>query len=148
MPLAFKGMVITATKGNFNFEKSLNTGALVFTSNSIEKEGNEEGFTYGRVHLFSNSVLIMNTWEGDYALAHELIHVYQNDGLFGFNSFLNKPLMKLQDRNTFGKKYSKLFYYDLHRVMIYGLYYFETQKDGYGGNLFEQGAFYFSRKRI
>lgn len=147
MPVALLGTIINATRGTFDPERTLKTGTFIFTAPEIGQRGSEDDFVFGQVSMFSNSILILDTWEGEYAMAHELIHVYQNDGSIGLNSFLDKPLRSFGARSSFLRTYSKLLYLDLNRIAMLGLYNLEAgQDEGYEGNVLEVEAFYFSRK--
>lgn len=148
MPMALTATIVTATNGDFDWEKSLKTGHFIFTTDQISSEPSEGAITYGQVPLFSNSILILDNWEGDAALAHELVHIYQNESFVGINSFLNEPLKKLIGKKKFFRFYSKIFYTDFHSAVIAGLYNLESWQKGYSGNIFEEEAFYFAGREL
>lgn len=145
MPLALAGTIMSSQMGKFDFERTLKTGSLIFSTGQFDKKGNQTGFTYGRTNIFSSSIVILNNWEGEYALSHELIHAYQNEMLMGFNNYLDKPLTYLDNKNKISQAYNKIFYTDVSGFVGLFLYNIENnnQKD-YQRNLFEKEAFYFT----
>lgn len=144
MPSALVGTVITATRGRFDPGRTLKTGSFVFTTSHIR--GEDPYLTkYGQVPLFGNSILILDTWEGEHALSHEIIHTYQNESFIGINTYLNKTFRKFTDQSPSFRIYNRIFYTDLNALVFGALYNLESLgREGYSGNLFEQEAFYFT----
>ncbi len=146
MPLSLVGTVITATKGDFSFDRSIKTGNFVYTTDHIENKIPDTGFTSGQVTFFGSAILILNTWEGETALSHEIIHMYQNESLMGINQYLNKPLKELSQNISYYRLYSKIFYTQYNALVMGGLYNLASLgKGGYSGNFFEQEAKYFTK---
>lgn len=142
-PIALIGTIITSTKGDFNWEKSLKTGNFIFITDHIENEKLIDGFTAGRAS-FGSSILILDSWEGESALPHEILHIYQIESFVGINQYLDKPLNKIP--KSYYQTYSQIFYIDFHILPALGLYNLASQGGkGYSGNIFEKEANYFSR---
>lgn len=144
MPVALVGTIISSTRGELDLEKTLKVGTFVFTADELKSE---RGISYGRTSMIDNSILLLDTWEGDIVLAHEIIHTYQNENFAAFNSYLEKPLNSLSAKEEFFKGYSKYFYSDISPLMSYLMYNAAgTGENKYENNIFEREAFYFTTK--
>jgi hypothetical protein len=141
-PIALIGTIITSTEGKLDVQKTVKTGSFVFTSENLESEF---GFNYGRTSMMGNTILLLDTWEGDMALSHEIIHTYQNENFKAFNPYFDKPLNSLFGEEKIYRQYNRFFYTDVSSLISLLFYNAAgTGEDGYGKNLFEKEAFYFS----
>ena len=124
MPGTLAGAISSLTRGKFNPELSLKTGTPIFTTNSLQKDREENSrITYGTVPLFTNSIVLLNNDNGLVALPHEIIHTYQYESFSGINSFLNRPKDYLEAKNKIIRFYQKIFHTDFNYLFSQGIYY-------------------------
>lgn len=138
MPIAllFNSYVIATSK--FEFNKTIATGELVFSSDKIATSRNYRGFTLG-------TTIVMNTNFLNYksTFSHELIHVYQYYDYNFINSFAHQPLAKLKSKSNFFTK-NDFIYLDLQSPILFSLYSIEKNKNKYYDNFFEKEAGFYS----
>ncbi|RKS42495.1 hypothetical protein BC962_3284 [Gillisia mitskevichiae] len=149
MPFSLIGTLRNAISNRFDFEKSIKTGFLIFTSNEIELDDNGNDITYGQT-TGSNSILILNNKFGKIALPHEIIHVYQYEQFSGINMYLNKAKNKYSEKNKLLHLYNKIFYTDFNYITFGGLYYIGNpdQKNQIKNNFFEREAEYYNTNTL
>lgn len=147
MPFSLIGTLRHAISNRFDFQKSIKTGFLIFTSNKIELDNSDYDIIYGETSG-SNSILLLNNGFGEFALPHEIIHVYQYEQFSGINTYLNKPMHKYSEKNKFLRTYNKVFYTDFNYLFFQGLYYSANpdRKNPQKNNLFEREANYYNVK--
>ncbi len=138
LPFALMGVTKGFLKGSLDMEKSLLTGHFIFRSRE-----NPPGYI---AEIFVNSI---NYNEERYEdrpslIVHEIIHAYQYEGYFGFNSFLDRPITKLEENSKFFSKYGKWFYTDFNYLMFMGGYGLSNSfSDSIFDNIYQKEALYF-----
>jgi hypothetical protein len=140
MPVSFINTIGIAFKAKFEWQKSLQTGEMVFSGSMSDfTDRNYDGVTFGNVVVMDSKYV-----NDKYLYAHEFIHVYQYYDFNFVNTFLEKPVYKLTDR-WFGKA-NKFIYYDLQRP-VFALFYsleYEEDYNKYYDNFFEREAAVYS----
>lgn len=146
MPFGFVSFIRAATYGKLNASLTLKTGVFVFRKNGftdIEVNGqtiNATGFTMGNSFVISNSAQSIPQ-----IIAHEMIHVYQNDSFIVFNPYLTKTLNKLSVNYRLDKGIFKYVYLDLNNPLFSNAYWVDSKiNKTYFKMFFEQEAFYYS----
>jgi hypothetical protein len=139
MPLSFIATLYSLVNHDFEFERTLQTGELVFSGHTI-KDYNASGTA------IANVVVLDKTEMDNYAfLSHEFIHVYQYYDFNVFNTYLNKPLQNLKVNSNIFDRVSNHLYYDLQGLIFYPLYFSQIQNiDCHYDNFFENEAGYYS----
>ncbi len=144
MPFALGNTLYGFTQGNWDFTETIKTGSFIFKSNNIKVEN---GLISNLGTSYANTVVILDesTVFGQLrykTISHELIHVYQYESFSGLNSYLNKPIIKL-NKNKWFKTYNKIFYTDFNYLTFRGLYNLNTN---HNSNFFENEARYYTEK--
>ncbi|MDT0645639.1 hypothetical protein RM545_02960 [Zunongwangia sp. F260] len=116
MPFSLFAAATAALDSRLDVKYSLRTGTFVFRSSEIDRDRN----IYGQARL--NTIILLSDYRGLAALPHEVVHTYQYEELSGFNSFLNKPMKRLSEKNKIVRLYNRLFYTDFHAVLTGGLH--------------------------
>lgn len=144
MPAAFLLTAYAAIENKFELERSLKSGEFIFSSNEIVI--NEEGLIRaGRA--IGPSIILNSQFLDDYeTITHEIVHSYQYQDFNFINTYINKPLDKLEDGSNFFKKLNKIFYFDIQAPFGAGLYLLEARKSNYYNNHFEREAEFYSNK--
>lgn len=136
LPFSFVGAVDGFVNGSFDFRRSLYTGVLFFKSSRFEQFG---GWAFYNNISLNDSVLENRS----NLIAHELIHVYQYQGLIGINSMIDKPLF-FKDKTDFWKKYNSIFYTDWNALTHSFLYLMDKSVHStHGERLHEREAAYY-----
>ena len=142
MPVSLTSTLYLFSHERFDLDRSIVFGTFVFEAQRpIEGAGFEaEGAA------FQDAILLKRISDGAQVTeAHELVHVYQNESLVGFNMFFNRPLEKLKESNKYFRLYDKIFYTDFHTLIRQGIYNLEEEHNGYRAVSFEKEARYFSQ---
>ncbi len=146
MPLHFIGFAISMREGPLDFGTSLKTGLFVFNSKK-PLTGKFDG-EYGEFGGFAatNSIVISSFIENrNSTLAHELIHVYQNDSFVIFNSYLDKTVNSWLPKRLEDNGWWRYLYLDLSVVYFASSYGVDSLlKNNIYKRFFEQEAFYYS----
>lgn len=147
MPFSLIGTLQIANSNKFEFKKSLKTGFLIFTSNMIDLGNSDYDIIYGQTSG-TNSILILDNELGEFALPHEIIHVYQYEQFSGINTYLNKTMDKYSEKNKLLRTYNKIFYTDFNYLIFGGLYFAANpdRKNPRKNNPFEIEANYYKVK--
>ncbi len=127
LPFALAGVTEGFVKGSLDMEKSLLTGHFIFRSRENSPDYIAQTFVnsikYDEDHYEERPSLI----------AHEIVHAYQYEGYFAFNSFLDKPIAKIEENNGLVSLYGTFFYTDFNYLVFSG---------GYGlANIFSDSIF-------
>lgn len=138
MPTSFLLSTYVMATSKFEFNKTIATGELIFSSNKATSI-NYRGYTIGTT-IVLNSDFKTNKKS---TISHELIHVYQYYDYNFLNSFVNRPLNKLTSKSKFLSKIDFL-YYDIQYPFLIGLYSIEKSKPKYYDNFFEKEAGFYS----
>ena len=114
MPIAFGFTVSNMIYEKFELGRTLQSGQFIFSSPSEEWAGlNIVAVAYpGGNILFEQGLDGLNNY-----LAHEIIHIYQQNDLNGFNAFLNKPYAVAGAHSKFMKGFNKWIYVDHNQVL-------------------------------
>lgn len=139
MPVSLILTGYVAFQSKFEFEKTLQTGELIFSGARIKTDMDYFGLTIGNV------VVMKDGHENDkYTYAHEFIHVYQYYDYNFVNSFLDKPVYKVTDK-WFGKA-NEFIYYDFQGPFLDALYSlgYSSDPDKYYNNFYEREAAIYS----
>lgn len=141
MPVALYGTIRVAVLGEFNIQRSLQTGELVFLNKKDMKN---------RGVVFVNSPLIGEFSLNDYkVVSHEFIHVYQYNDFNPLNTYFLKPMKKIEKKSNFVKKMNNWVYWDLQGIVLRPLYLLENRnRNCYFDNFFEHEAGYFGNDII
>lgn len=141
MPLSFIATTYPLVNHDFEFERTLETGELVFSGHTI-KDYNASGTAIANIVVFDKTEM------DNYAfLSHEFTHVYQYYDFNIFNTSLNKLLQNLKVNYDTFDKVSNHLYYDLQGFIFYPLYFSEIQNiDCHYHNFFETEVGYYSNR--
>ena len=140
MPFSLARALYLFSKARLDLDRSMVFGTLVFSQDIPEiLDGyGKDGGTY------FNSILLRRGI-GQIVEAHEIIHTYQYESFSGINTFLDRPISRLEEESKFVKLYTKVFYTDFNAVFDQGVYSLESELKGYRENYFEKEARYFSK---
>lgn len=143
MPMSLIATTYSLINHNFEWERTLQTGELVFSGFTI-KDYNASGTA------LANVVVMDKTEINSHAiLAHEFIHVYQYYDFNVFNTYLNKPLQYLSSNSKTFDKLSNYLYYDFQGIVFYSMYFLLNEnRNCYYDNFFENEAGYYSNTTI
>ena len=139
MPFSFIRTVFAASSSKFDLKNSAKVGTFVFRQEQIE--GGNAGYAA------ANLIVLEDSYIGDMALPHELIHTYQHERTSGFNNFFTKAEKSISSKlglSEFYNFYDKIFYND-YNYILNGLLYYIADGNGHANNFFEDEARYFSR---
>lgn len=137
MPVSFLMSTYAIATSKFEFNISIKTGELVFSSNRIIST-NYRGYTIGTTIVMNSNFI-----DNKKTFSHELIHVYQYYDYAFVNDFLDKPINKLKSKSHFLSKHDFL-YFDLQAPLLFSLYSIEKSKSKYYDNFFEKEAGFYS----
>lgn len=123
-----------ASQSKFEWEKSLATGELIFSSSKFNNKLDMgfSGFTTGNVVVLGSEFVNNNG-----TISHEIIHIAQNND---FN-FTNAWLIPSLNQNSFFLKTTPFIYYEFNTLFNQGVYWTQYRKgDNYYRNIFESEA--------
>jgi hypothetical protein len=138
MPIALGGVIYGFANGKLAINETLKTGSFVFTSNNLLQKQEALGLTAVNTILYQKNNQFYNV---QLIIGHELIHTFQYEQSFGFNTYLDKPIRKLSKNNPWFEKFNKLVYADSN-YLTYILFYNVNQN--YDANLLEKEAFFYT----
>lgn len=133
LPISFILTVKGFSVSEMDWKKSINTGLFVFKDDL--RSQNLFGFALANTITYDKHSDKMMTYD---ILAHELIHVDQNEGIFAVNSYFNSINANLENRFTWVARYNKVFYTDFNHLLNDGLYFLLKN-----GEIYENEAFYY-----
>ncbi|QLG44847.1 hypothetical protein [Costertonia aggregata] len=120
MPFALVSVAEGFARGSLDLDRSLALGQFVFRSNEDNPDYLGQAFANTLKYVPNRELTTAEV------LTHEMIHVYQYQGTFGFNSYLDKPVQKLKDDKKWFKIYSSIFYTDFNYIVNTGFNVFDT----------------------
>ena len=141
MPISLYSTVYLFTQAKLDVDRSMVFGTFVFEA---QKPIPAYGFEAEGAAIQESILLKRIPQRGHLTEAHELVHVYQNEGFMGINMFFNRPMESLKKKNKYLRLYDKVFYTDFHTVIRGGIYALERNVNGYREISFEKEARYFS----
>ena len=140
MPVSLYSSIWSSFYGNLNVKKSIQYGVPYF----IRPRDVRLSLDNPPAYAFSNSISIMDS-EGEFAIAHELVHVYQFEEYALFNSYFDRLREKYATKNKYIKFYTKWVYTDVNYFGYSYLYlaggYSTYEK--HRNNFYEQEANFF-----
>lgn len=117
-------------------------GVLVFSPKELKTVSS----IYFEGAQSSNHILIKKGVDSFELQAHEIIHVYQNNQLSGFNPYFNKANKYLKSSFKVYDFYQKIFYNDFNTPIYRGIYHLgESSAGSYRENIFEKEAYFLTR---
>lgn len=141
MPVALVYTIGAAVQTKFEIKKSLKNGQFIFSSNSSLFDKNKSiAATYP-------GIIILNNKNVDNAsvIPHETIHIFQANDFSVLETYLQKPLNKINAKSNILNKINKYVYYDFRYIPFLILDNIEYKNAYYYyDNLFEREAGYFS----
>ena len=137
MPVSLISTAYAASKSKFEFNKTIQTGEIIFSSYRFKTDIDYAGLSINNIVVIESSHL-----EEKSVYSHEFMHVYQYNDFNFVNTFISKPINKI----GFIKKTSDFIYYDLQLPIHQGLYFmmYENTLENYYNNFFEREAAVFS----
>ena len=138
MPFSLISTIYASSKGKFDLETSARLGTFVFRKMRLKDD------PLGSAP--ANVIILARGYEGDMAMAHEIIHTYQYERTSGFNNFFTKAERSISDKiglSEFYNFYNKIFYND-YNYILNTLIYLMADNRGHANNFFEDEARYFS----
>lgn len=130
-----------AVQTDFELKKSLQTGQIVFSSDSpLFESTNSVGVVYAGL------MVIKKGYTDNFQLySHEIVHIYQQNDFMVVNNFFHKPAIALAEKYKIVKSISNCVYLDLHYYVPVGIHHYENQKRiYYYDNFLEHEAGYYS----
>ncbi len=139
MPVSLVLTGYVAVQSKFEWEKSLQTGEMIFSTGSSKFSGIDyAGVTIGTAVVMNSDYINDKATYG-----HEFIHVYQYYDYNFVNTFVHDPVYKLTDK-WLGKA-NKFIYYDFNSAVLDVLYSIEYEDvEHYYDNFFEREAALYS----
>lgn len=139
MPISLALTVSGAIGNKFEFNRTLQTGEIIFSSDNTEYKG----YTLGNIIVMNRAEI--NSFD---TYSHEIIHIYQYYDFNFINTYLNKPMNKWNTNSKTFKSINDIFYLDLQAPVLRGLYLLENiNRNSYYGNFFENEAAFYSNTR-
>jgi hypothetical protein len=134
MPVAFLLNTYVVATSKFEFEKTIASGELIFSSNKTVYT-DYKGYTLG-----TTLVMHPNFIHNKATFSHEVIHIYQYYDYNFVNSFLSQSIYNSKFLSQFD-----FLYYDLQGAILNPLYLIEKNRtDKYFDNFFEKEAGFYS----
>ncbi len=148
MPLSFVRFISVWTKeGALDVSTSLRSGLFIFKRNGffnirgVNEDIEAIGVARGNYIVISN--LAVDKFN---ILAHEIIHVYQNEGFVVFNPYLDKTINNIWPDRSLDKGIWNILYLDLNTFYFPASYSVDARiRNNYNKRFFEQEAFYYVR---
>lgn len=141
MPITAVYVMGAAFQTNFELQKSMQTGHVIFTSNSAQFDStNSIGIAFPGLMVIKDGHL--NNYQ---LISHEAIHIYQGYDFVSFNSLYIKHYNKLENAKKPYNWLCRNVYPDLHYIPLRSIYLIEyrTAKNYYD-NFLEHEAGYYS----
>jgi hypothetical protein len=141
LPFAFGGVIYGFANGKLDVTKTIKTGNFIFISNNLLQNNESIGLTAVNTILYQKNNEFYND---ELVIGHELIHSFQYEQSFGINTYLDKPLKKLENNKKWLKKYDTFFYTEFNFLIdaaIYSLY------SNHNKNLYEKEAYFYTEKQ-
>ena len=142
LPMAFAGTIEGFFRGRLDLLKTLKTGVFIFES--------KEKFWDANAHVQINSIVYFEGLSEDelyQILAHEMIHIYQYEGLFGLNAYFDNQMESLGRKSKFIKGYNTIFYTDFNQIPLQLNHEYNSLFDvPYSKRFVEKEAIYFQGK--
>ena len=138
MPFALGGVIYGFANGKLAINETLKTGSIMFTSSNLYEKSGVLGIAAANTIVYQKNNGIANN---ELVIGHELIHAIQYEQSFGINTYLDKPLKKIENNKKWFKKYQTIFYSEFNFLIdtaIYGL------NSDYNKNLYEKEAFFYT----
>jgi hypothetical protein len=138
MPFALGGVIYGFANGKLAINETLKTGSIMFTSSNLYEKRGVLGIAAANTIVYQKNNGIANN---ELVIGHELIHAIQYEQSFGINTYLDKPLKKIENNKKWFKKYQTIFYSEFNFLIdtaIYGL------NSNYNKNLYEKEAFFYT----
>ena len=112
------GNLIISTQGKLDVRRSLQTGVLIYQSDTNLKFLN----LHAPGLAATNSIAIHeNIWDNHHILAHEIMHVLQYDSYIYINPFFVKLNEKLVNDSKLYRQMSRFFYFDFNGPLLFTL---------------------------
>lgn len=119
LPFALYGNIDGFIKGRLDFRRTLYSGHFIFENNDLSSSNVLEPRAQALANTIQLSLLPgLNIEEN---LAHEIIHVYQYNGFFPVNAFLNDVRLKAEHNHLFFQVYNKVFLTDINYLVLNGV---------------------------
>ena len=141
MPFALGGVIYGFANGKLAIDKTLKTGSFVFSSNNLLQNNEAIGLTAVNTILYQKNNEIANN---ELVIGHEFIHTFQYEQSFGLNTYLDKPLKKLEQNKKWFKKYQTIFYTEYNFLLGSAIYSLDNNPNT---NLYEREAFFYAEKQ-
>ncbi len=141
MPVSLYLTVSTAIGNKFEFERTLQTGEIIFSGSNLSGNGiDARGIARGNILLIDQRSL--NQYD---LISHEIIHIYQYYDYNFVNTYFNKPIDRWNNNSKTFKFLNDIFYWDLQGPILRGLYLYENlNRNCYYDNFFENEAGFYS----
>ena len=136
LPVALILNIRGALKYNFDFENTFKTGEFIYFMNDIDSITAQTSaglivYDKGEFNHISNK-------DKYRVFTHEIIHIYQSNDFSVLNTYLDKPLIMLNDENTFINWLNNNVEFEFHYLPLRAMYIYETKTaDSYYDNFFE-----------
>jgi len=114
LPMALVGTIDGFIYGSMDIKRSIKLGQFIFKS----KQNNPDYI--GQTFVNSIKFVPNDIYTIPSVLTHEIIHIYQYEGTFGFNSFLDKPLLRFDEKSKWFNTYNSIFLSDFNYIIDAG----------------------------
>ena len=139
MPFALGGLVYGFANGKLAVNETLKTGNFIFTSNNLLQNNGFYGVTVVNTIIYQKN---NEFYRNELIIGHELIHTFQYEQSFGINTYLDKPLKKLEQNKKWFKKYQTIFYTEFNFLLDSAIYSLDTNSNT---NLYEKEAVFYTK---
>lgn len=140
MPVALVYTIGVASQTKFELGKSLSTGEFIFSSNS-----DQFAATNSLAKAFPGNIVLHDPYKNEIStVAHEIIHIYQQNDFSQLDTFMAKPVKYLNSKSKTLNTINNYIYYDFRHLTYVIFYTTEYKKTFYYDNLFEREAGFFS----
>lgn len=142
MPIALAYTIGLTIYSKIELGKTLQSGQFVF---SLKPEDWDSANIIALA--YPGNILYMDGQYGlNNTLAHEIIHLYQQNDFNGFNAYLDKPVASLSNTSGFMKEINKWIYADGNQLLFMAAYNLQNiNRIYYYDNYFEHEAGYYSK---
>jgi len=141
-PISLALTLTTAINKKPEWELMLRSGEVIFSTSKITGlASTAEAYTLNQVVVFEDN----SAFSFEQILAHEFIHVYQNNDYNFINPYFKNPIENLNATSPLFKSLDNIFYWDIHYPIQEGLYLFENLRNKNNrDNFFEIEARFYS----